>query len=305
MANSQRRTRTKRARTGKRIELTSRDLEIFRVLARYRYLSSAYIYAFVGGASETRFKERLGDLFHEGYLDRPERQWELANCRHRPVIHEIGPGATRALEEREIVEEPRTWLRDAAHRQFLHSLMICDVLASIEIGTRLRPDLRFISWPEILAKAPAETRASAAPFRFPVTAASTEILPDALFGLEYSSDGTKTYRFFAVEADRGTMPIGRTNEDQTSCLGKLTAYRKLLLGQGHKTHLGIPNLFVLMVTSGSNRWNEILNRLGPSTSSNSAFLFMEIEASELSFPATQLLFESWQRIGAPSLVIDR
>src|ERR1700683_3784385 len=78
----ERRSRMHRTRTGKRIELTSRDIEIFRLLARYRYLSSTYIHAVVGGASETRFKERLGDLFHEGYIDRPERQWELAGCRH-------------------------------------------------------------------------------------------------------------------------------------------------------------------------------------------------------------------------------
>src|SRR5580692_9118008 len=73
----QRRSRMRRTRTGRRIELTPRDIEIFRVLARYRYLPSTYIYAFVGGASETRFKERLGDLFHEGYLDRPGRQWDF------------------------------------------------------------------------------------------------------------------------------------------------------------------------------------------------------------------------------------
>ncbi|MEI9933134.1 MAG: hypothetical protein WDM89_22040 [Rhizomicrobium sp.] len=83
----------RRTSVDKRIELTARDLEIFRMLARYRYLPSTYIHAFVGGASRTRFKERLGDLFHEGFLDRPERQWETADCRHRPVIHELGAGA--------------------------------------------------------------------------------------------------------------------------------------------------------------------------------------------------------------------
>src|SRR5665213_3049681 len=92
-----RRSRMRRTPTGKRIELTSRDLDIFRTLARYRYLSSTYIHEFVGGASQTRFKERLGDLFHEGYLDRPSRQWEMADCRHRPVIHELGGGAKRVL----------------------------------------------------------------------------------------------------------------------------------------------------------------------------------------------------------------
>ena len=72
----------RRTRTGKRIELTQRDIDIFKLLRQYRYLRSTYIHAFVGGASETRFKERLGNLFHEGYLDRPSQQWEL---RQRPA----------------------------------------------------------------------------------------------------------------------------------------------------------------------------------------------------------------------------
>lgn len=293
-----------RTRTGKRIALTERDIEIFRVLARYRYLSSAYIYAFVGGASETRFKERLGDLFHEGYIDRPERQWEMAECRHRPVIHEIGAGARRVLAKQGIIEEPRTWLRAASDRQFQHSSMICEVMASIEIGVRQRPGLRFISWPEILAKAPIQTRSSAAPFRLRTGAAMPVIVPDGLFGLEYEVKNAKTYRFFAVEADRGTMPVVRSDSSQTSCVGKLTAYRELLMTKGYKEHLGIPNLLVLMVTTQSHRLDEILERFEDKEGRGEPFLFKAIEPSELVSPTTKLLFDSWRRTSLPPLFID-
>jgi hypothetical protein len=40
MEPATRRSRIHRTRTGKRIEITSRDIEIFRALARYRYLRS-------------------------------------------------------------------------------------------------------------------------------------------------------------------------------------------------------------------------------------------------------------------------
>src|SRR4051812_40289463 len=99
MESMQRRSRMRRTAVGKRIELTARDIDIFRLLGRYRYLRSNYIHAFVGGASGTRFKERLGDLFHEGYLDRPCQQWDFANARYRPVVYESGSGATRTLRE--------------------------------------------------------------------------------------------------------------------------------------------------------------------------------------------------------------
>src|ERR1700733_15568351 len=93
-----RRSRMKRSSAAKRIALTARDIEIFQLLRRYRYLRSTYLHAFAGGASATRFKERLGDLFHEGYLDRPERQWKFAGSRYQPAIHELGAEGGRALQ---------------------------------------------------------------------------------------------------------------------------------------------------------------------------------------------------------------
>jgi hypothetical protein len=61
---TKRRSRMYRKSTGKRIELTERDIEIFKLLARYRYLRSTYyIHAFVGG-NRTKLIERLGHLYH-------------------------------------------------------------------------------------------------------------------------------------------------------------------------------------------------------------------------------------------------
>src|ERR1700692_4432912 len=109
MHRQPRRSRMRRTRTGKRIELTARDIEIFRLLEQYRYLRSTFIYAFVGGESEKRFKERLGDLFHEGYIDRPNQQWEFARARHLPTVHESDTGAARALRDSGIkVDDART-----------------------------------------------------------------------------------------------------------------------------------------------------------------------------------------------------
>ncbi len=285
----------RRTRTGKHIELTDRDLEIFRVMARYRYLPSTYIHAFVGGASQTRFKERLGDLFHEGYLNRPERQWEMANCLHRPLVHEIGAGARRILEEQEIVEQARTWLGASANVQFSHASMVCEILGSIELGTRQCPGMRFIPWPEVLAKTPAETRALAVPFRFPATAVSPAIVPDGLFGIEYGLAGTKAYRFFALEADRGTMPIMRTNHNQTSYLGKIAAYREIVSKQGYKSHLGVPVLLILTVTTSEARAADIIERLQAQAGGNTAFLFKAVDAANLSTPTTELFFDPWDR----------
>ena len=90
-----------RKRTGKNLYLTQRDIEIFKLLQRYRYLRSTFIHEFVGGRQITRFKERLGDLFHEGYLWRPKQQWQHINARYSPAIYELDKLAEAIKHEEE------------------------------------------------------------------------------------------------------------------------------------------------------------------------------------------------------------
>jgi hypothetical protein len=228
-----RRSRTCRTRRGKKLELTARDLKIFQCLERYRYLRSAHLYAFVGGASEKRFKERLGDLFHEGYLDRPNQQGQFAGARYQPAIHEIDARGRLALSESGIsLNDARTFLASNASRQFAHSLMICEVLASIELGARQYPNIRLIPWPEILARAPDITHASPTPFRVQVPGSGGTAVPDGLFGLEYSGSGKKVYRFFALEADRGT-PASHPRVQRCSPVRTERVARATIAAQAH------------------------------------------------------------------------
>jgi hypothetical protein len=296
-----RRSRTRRASTGKRIELSRRDLEIFRALTLYRYLSSTYLHAFAGGLSEKRFKERLGDLFHEGYIDRPKVQWEQVNSRYRPAIYEGKAATSEAIRQAGLEAGVRTYLSKGAHRQFPHSLLICELLASIELATMRIANTRFIGWSEILARSPQDTRTSPTPFRIPVSP-GRYLVPDALFGLEYTSGAEKAFRFFALEADRGTMPISRSNERQTSYLGKLAAYRSIIESRAFKTHLGIPNLLVLTVTTGPKRLAEMLTKLG---GEHRLFLFKSVKPKQLVLPAQGLLSEAWQRAGLALLDISK
>jgi len=301
---NERRSRIRRTRTGKRLALTPRDIDIFRAVSRYRYLRSTYLHAFVGGASETRFKERLGDLFHEGYLDRPSQQWQFADALHAPVVYESGEGARRALCESGIaVDEPRTLLAQTAHRQFQHSLMICELLASLEIATRGVPGLGFIPWSEVLARAPEATRASPRPFQLSLPSGAY-LVPDGLFGLEYVQDAKKSYRFFALEADRGTMPVERSDKGQTSYLAKLAGYQGIIAQRAYKTTWGTPNLLVLTVTTSESRLQEIMQRLAANGGGHAAFLFKSAMGSDLRRPMLRLLLQPWQRAVPQPMRID-
>jgi hypothetical protein len=294
----------RRTRLGKRLALTRRDMAIFQALDRYRYLRSTYLHAFAGGSSVTRFKERLGDLFHEGHLERPEAQWQLADSRYQPVVYELGRGAQEILNVQDPADTARaTYLGPGAHRQFLHSLMICEVLASIELACLSNPGPRFIAWDEILARAPESIRRAAFPPRIPLgTGAGECIVPDGIFGLEYQSNGKPSYRFFALEVDRGTMPITRGDRRQTSYSAKLAQYGEVIARDVHKLHLGIPNLLVLTVTTNRRRMADMLEKFG-AKDEGAVFLFKAVDARRLTAPMVELLVDPWDRSGGEPLLI--
>ncbi|MEI9933133.1 MAG: replication-relaxation family protein [Rhizomicrobium sp.] len=185
----------------------------------------------------------------------------------------------------------------------LHSLMICETLASLELGMTAAPGLRFITWPEILGRAPQAVQESATPFRMPLPSGGF-LVPDGVFGIEYRQDGSKAYRFFALETDRGTMPLVRSSSRQTSYMAKLAAYRELIAHQVYKKHWGVPNLLVLTVTNSELRMIEMLKRLAGMGGESAAFLFKAVDASVLKVPAMGLPHEPWARAGLPPIRID-
>jgi hypothetical protein len=206
-----RRSRWSREGT-KPAQLTARDIEIFRLLQRYRYLSADYIHAFVGG-NKKRLVERLNLLQRSPnyYLARPEQQRQYFNANYRPLIYENDHHAERALQSHGFFDpaEAVAWLSRGreSHTTFAHSVMICEALASIELGMKDKPGLRFIPWQEIHKRMPEKTRASKLSHCLPVTVShriagkehhtSKALMPDAVFGIEIAGAGA---RFFALGA---------------------------------------------------------------------------------------------------------
>jgi Replication-relaxation len=309
---SLRRSRMRRAPSGCRIELQPRDLQIFRLLQRYRYLRSTYLHAFVGG-DKTKLIERLGKLYHEGgYLDRPAQQWEALDARHRPAVYESTAKADAILRAEGLLSQdgPARFgpERNGVQRQFHHTLMICDILASIELTARAMPGLRYVPCDEIRAKAPEAIRAASAPLHFPVAIAhrfasgrcertNLTLTPDGLFGLEYGEARSKSYRFFALEADRSTMPVARETLRQSSYLRKILGYREILTRRLYKSQLGVPNLLVLTVAASDVHAGNLLRLTEDLCDSglSRAFLFKPLPRS--SEPVPDLLAGPWRRPG--------
>lgn len=285
--------------------LSARDLEIFKLLNRYRYLRSTFIHAFVGGYKIALIK-RLGTLYHDGFLDRPASQWQAINARYMPAVYELGRKGDQALRAAGVP------VNLMPSQQFSHSLMVCDILASIEIGVRSNPELRLISWEEIVAKMPAAAANQKNPrelpcrisFTFPRSKtthhSSKPLIPNAVFGIEYRP--TESFRFFALEADRNHEPVMRNNLSQTSYLRKILQYREIAKGV-YKTQWGLPNLLVLNVTTSEPHMQNIMSLVGKLTEGKGAsyllFKTMPSLASLEKAPAPDagMLTAPWLRAG--------
>jgi hypothetical protein len=89
------------------------------------------------------------------------------------------------------------------------------------------------------------------PFR--LAARSGAVVPDAVFGIEYRKAEWRANRSLALEVDRGTMPITRANGVQISQAGRLVLYGEIIGSQAQKQLFGIPNLFVLTLTTNQTR----------------------------------------------------
>ncbi|MEP2716238.1 replication-relaxation family protein [Pseudophaeobacter sp.] len=245
-----RRSRFERSPTGKRMRLTPRDQEILSWLYRYRYLRHDHLIRIFMPKSPKRFAERLGDLFHEtGFINRPLLQAPLFDARATPMMYEISNKGVAYLEAMSALP-PRTVTfsrrpRDSFNPQMLHTIMIIENLLEAELATRSKPEKRFVPVEEILARAPEATRKARNPLALPVRidGRQTQLIPDALYGIEHQIDGEGRYRFYALECER-TSPAFRSGTATSSTRKKQAAYAAAIQAQAFKAHWGIPNLEV-------------------------------------------------------------
>lgn len=295
---------------------TERDLAIFALLARFRYLPADYLHAFVGG-SEKALAHRLNLLSRRPnlYLARPIQQRQRADANHRPLIYELDDRGFELLAQRGPVLAPKNY-----HRNFAHELMVAQIVASIELGVREGKDIRLISWAAILAseKLPKDTRDSLRPTSVRVTyslggqSRTDEIMADAKpFGLERVIEGKRSYLFFpGIEADCGTEPIEARDFERSSILRKTHAYLAIADQGIYRSHFGFPNFFIPFITTSERRMRSMMELIERLTAGRGSKLFLfktfpSFTSAQRAAANGGMLTEPWERVGFPSLSLDR
>src|SRR6266851_1569429 len=250
----------------KTARLSPHDIAIFTTLARYRYLPVDYIHALVGGNLK-HLVHRLNVLCREPnlFLIRPPQQRANANANHRPLIYELDERGARVLQERGFEYE-----RTRSPASFAHELMVCQIMASFELGARAT-NLRFITWHDIRGheRLPETTRQSPKPFHIPISITvdgqrlDTHIAADGHpFGIARLIDDRLGYYFCpGIEADCGTEPVDASDFARSSICKKFTLYLAVEAQGIHRSHFGFPNFYVPVITTTETRVQSMMDVL--------------------------------------------
>lgn len=287
---------------GRRIAVTPRDLQIFRLLDRYRYLPSNFILAFVGGNAGYH-KARMTDLFHEGWLSKPQPQWAALNARYRFDTYELGRKAALVLDDLGNRETHRLGGGSA----FRHELMVCLVMASIELSARTH-NVQLLGWKDVLLAAPEATRQSETPFVIPMSfehggrTVNRALRPD---GWPFALRGKRTFQFVGLEVDRHTEPLHPTDllSRHSSILIKFLQYRQLVRARLFESHYGMSNVLVPIITVNEQHMRNMIDLMLRLTDGQGCkwMLFrtmadlVSVEGSPT--PSLDFLTTPWQRAG--------
>lgn len=305
-----------------RVQITPRDLDYLQVLCENGPTRANALHQIVSPAvKQVQTKKRLLKLYGSpnAYVDRPEQQKENYNANYTCLIYDINKkGEELLITHGRISDEQRFWrvnrLR-GTYRNFWHEVMIADIMASIRLGIQADPMLRYISWHQILTRAPEATRRFDNPFKLPYSISHngqslmSTLVPDAIFGIEFRRQPKSYYAFFALEADRNTMPVSRSNLKDNSYLRKILAYRSLVSAGTYRTHLGLPNLRVLTVTTNAVHQANIKKLVGDIAGKSELFLFKTLPSLGRAFnapePTPHIIAGAWERAGMDPIAINQ
>ncbi|HEV2878454.1 MAG TPA: replication-relaxation family protein [Candidatus Eremiobacteraceae bacterium] len=237
-----------------------------RQVARHRFIASGSIAKLVNRSID-RTNDRLMRLYHAGYIDRPRAQLDrFPTSGSACIVYALADRGVRLLRERDGLSFANPeWSRKnrEAGRPFIeHQIEIAEFQVALERAARERGDVQLLHQSDILAVAPAPTREARNPFlvraKISHQGLTREIgvVPDLVFGFRFA-DGSR--RCFMVEIDRGTMPITRTDINQTSFERKLRVYLAAHSTGQHQRQFGWKTFRVLTVTSDQRRLSSLID----------------------------------------------
>ncbi|MEL6793980.1 MAG: replication-relaxation family protein, partial [Pseudomonadota bacterium] len=197
---------------------TAREIRWLKHIERHGPQSSVYLHDLT---SDTHLdpdtsRRQLQKLRAGGLLRCPVQQRATERAEFNPYIYDLTPAGRTALADRGLAEGAVT---PTGH--WVHRYMTGCATSSIDIAAT-RGCVSYIPAHKILERSGTSLA---------VPLGHRRVIPDQLFGLDYGG----RYRFFCLEADRGTEP-GVSAAKRKSWRIMLEGYRRLLGDELYKSH---------------------------------------------------------------------
>jgi len=224
--------KAKRSNNAPNINIKERDIEILQNIANFRILEARQIAVLHPEIGDRTLKRRLQLLFHNGYLDRPARQFAYYGP-SRHIIYALGrQGAKLIFNDQRANLDWTEKNRNLKTTTFEHALAISNVLIASIIALRNQTQTKLLKWG---IESPRT--------RLVVDGEATTLRPDAFFTFQDKKRGELNY---FLEVDRSTT-------DHKRFLRKMRTYWQLWKQQAHKKKYGIDRFRVLTTTISENR----------------------------------------------------
>lgn len=264
------------------MRVTARDITLLQNIARFRLASGAQLARLDGGSGQN-VSRALSALFENGYVERPVAQVasRLLHNGSRPVIYGLTRKGARLLRDHGHDVQRRLLdgidkERGAGWRFVEHTVSITEFFVQLETALRSRQDVRILDRDEIVEDARSSTRERKsrieATIRLDGALRKNAVIPDALFGLRFNDEEES---YFALEIDRGEMPVERYHDlYRTYYAKKMLTYFEANRQQRHLHDLGINALRVATVTTTQERVEQMLAALKRITDGRGSSMFL-------------------------------
>lgn len=252
----QRKPRFQRIPNPPTVRLTERDFSILTLISNHRFLQSHHLLLLIPGSHQHLIR-RLGRLYHAGLIDRPKQQLQITRCFRATFVYCLTEKGRKVLQSQAVpvfASAPR--LKSATFVYSLtHDLLVSEIVTTIRAAAAAR-DIEFLWHHQVLTPSNTNDKKALHQMRWSVSTKShgknrrTFVIPDAAFCLRPVGESPI---WFFLEFDRGTMPVVRSDPNQTSFIRKIHAYQETRrAGTLWKRHQ-IPGFRVLVVTESRKR----------------------------------------------------
>ncbi len=235
-------------------KLTNRDYDIFTDFYKHSLLNTNHLASLHchSEGHKQRLRRRLQRLLRAGYLTR------LKTPIDQPRDYVLSQRGMNALSNARHVPPRRMNIPRSARSYRNHDLALSDFTVSMDLFARSLQGVSLINELKLIHRSP---RLDVRAYRgWPVTVRNTAerlefwVKPDRFLGVEFANrPAGRNARYFAIEIDRGSMPLKAAILTKASIFRKLLAYDATHHNKVLRAIFGIEHAYTLFLTTGRRR----------------------------------------------------